>query len=192
MGQKAGLSTDDVIDAAVEIADRDGLENLTLARLANDLGIRPPSLYNHIAGLDGLHRELALRASLHLNAAFSAACDGKGGDDSFRAMAAAYREFGHTHPGLFRSLLRAQTVSADERVWAAAMDAIDPVSGVMEEVGFSGEDVIVARRICRAALSGFVSLEMGEGFVLPLDMDSTYADMVEVLLTGLRDLARSR
>lgn len=192
MGQKAGLSADDVIDAATEVADRDGLDNLTLAQVADHLGIRPPSLYNHVAGLEGLHRELALRATRCMNDTFADACDGRDGDDSFRAMATAYRSFGRTHPGLFRALLRIQNVATDERVWAAAQDTMDPVIVVMEEIGFTGEDVLVARRITRAALTGFVSLEMDEGFVLPLDMDSAYADLVEVLLTGLRALARRR
>lgn len=189
MGQKAGLNADDVVDAAVGIADRDGLESLTLARVADHLGIRPPSLYNHVAGLDGLHREIALRASRRLDEAFSAASDGLDGDDAFRAMAIAFREFGCAHPGMFSSLLRVRTIAADDRVWAAALDAIDPLTAFLTEMGFTGDDARAARRITRAALTGFVSLEIDEGFVLPLDMDAAYSDLVEVLLVGLRELA---
>ena len=58
---RAGLTPDSVLDAAARIADADGLPAVTLARLAAELGVRPPSLYKHVDGLDAIHRGLALR-----------------------------------------------------------------------------------------------------------------------------------
>ena len=45
---RAGLDADAVVAAAAQLADADGLEALTLARLAAVLGIRSPSLYAHV------------------------------------------------------------------------------------------------------------------------------------------------
>lgn len=45
-----------MVQAAVVLADAIGLEQVTLANLAEHLKIRPLSLYNHITGL---RRELA-------------------------------------------------------------------------------------------------------------------------------------
>ncbi len=45
---------------AAALADAEGLAALTLARLAARFGVRAPSLYNHVSGLEALHRELAL------------------------------------------------------------------------------------------------------------------------------------
>src|SRR6185437_527132 len=45
---RAGLSTAAVVAAAAEIADAEGLDRLTLARVAAAAGVRTPSLYNHV------------------------------------------------------------------------------------------------------------------------------------------------
>ena len=58
---RRGLTTGAVVDAAIELADAEGLEGLTLARLAARLKVQPPSLFNHIHGLPGLLRLMQLR-----------------------------------------------------------------------------------------------------------------------------------
>jgi TetR/AcrR family transcriptional regulator, tetracycline repressor protein len=49
-GQRAGLSRDAVIAAARTVADRDGLERLSMRSLAAELGVMPNTLYSHVAG----------------------------------------------------------------------------------------------------------------------------------------------
>ena len=39
---RAGLSTERVVERAAQIVDADGLEMLSLSRLAADLGVAPP------------------------------------------------------------------------------------------------------------------------------------------------------
>lgn len=52
------LSRDRVLRAAVEVADRDGIESLTMRRLAEEVGVEAMSLYYHVANkeavLDGV------------------------------------------------------------------------------------------------------------------------------------------
>ena len=60
MSRRAGLDTAAVVRAGAALADEEGLSGLTFAHLAERLGVRTPSLYNHVAGLDGLRRELAM------------------------------------------------------------------------------------------------------------------------------------
>ena len=42
---RVGLSAERVVERAAQIVDADGLEALSLSRLAADLGVAPPSLY---------------------------------------------------------------------------------------------------------------------------------------------------
>ena len=49
----------EVIKTASDMADRNGLHNVSLKAIAENLGIRTPSLYNHIGSLDELLREIA-------------------------------------------------------------------------------------------------------------------------------------
>src|SRR5262245_30124454 len=48
------LSRDRILRAAVELADRDGIESLSMRNLARDLGVDPMSLYNHVRDKDAL------------------------------------------------------------------------------------------------------------------------------------------
>src|SRR6266705_5230572 len=60
MSHRVGLDQATVVEAAAKLVDEEGIEQLTLGRLAERLGVRTPSLYNHVAGLPGLKRKLAL------------------------------------------------------------------------------------------------------------------------------------
>lgn len=48
------LTRERVLRAAVELADRDGIEGLTMRRLGQSLGVEAMSLYNHVANKDAL------------------------------------------------------------------------------------------------------------------------------------------
>jgi AcrR family transcriptional regulator len=49
-----GLTRDTIVAAAVAIADREGLRAVSIRRVAGELGIRPMSIYTHIASKDDL------------------------------------------------------------------------------------------------------------------------------------------
>ncbi|MCK7622389.1 TetR/AcrR family transcriptional regulator [Streptomyces sp. RS10V-4] len=49
-GPRRGLSIDAVIDAATAIADTEGLDALTMRRVAKDLGVVPMTLYTYVPG----------------------------------------------------------------------------------------------------------------------------------------------
>lgn len=53
-GPQPALSLDRIVATAIEIADRDGLAALSMARLAERLGAAPMSLYRHVANKDEL------------------------------------------------------------------------------------------------------------------------------------------
>jgi AcrR family transcriptional regulator len=53
-GPQPALSLERIVAAAIEIADRDGLPALSMARLAERLGSAPMSLYRHVADKDEL------------------------------------------------------------------------------------------------------------------------------------------
>ena len=52
--QRSPLSKDRVLAAAVELADRDGLEALSMRRLGAELGVEAMALYRHVGNKDEL------------------------------------------------------------------------------------------------------------------------------------------
>lgn len=54
MPQRPGLNRERILQAAVELADEQGIETLSMRKLAQSLGGGAMSLYNHVAGKDDL------------------------------------------------------------------------------------------------------------------------------------------
>jgi AcrR family transcriptional regulator len=187
---RAGLSTASVVAAAAGIADADGLDALTLARLATSVGVRTPSLYNHVASLDDVRRRVALVALRELAEAMRDAAVGRARDDALIAVAAAYRDYARRHPGRYAAAQRAPAAADDEMV-AVASSAVDVLLAILRGYGLDGDDAIHAARAVRSALHGFVALEAGGGFGLRVDLDESYGRMVATLARGLSDRARA-
>lgn len=53
---RAPLNRERVLEAAVAIADQDGIAALSMRRLGRELGVEAMSLYNHVAGKEDLER----------------------------------------------------------------------------------------------------------------------------------------
>lgn len=182
---RAGLTTEAVIDRAGAIADKDGLEAVTLARLAANLGVRPPSLYKHIDGLDSIRRALAVRGVAEANRRIQQATIGKARDDALFALAHAYWQFARDRPGLYEASLRAAK-PGEKDVAAAAETLLGTVLSVLSGYGIKGDAALHATRGLRAIIHGFVSLDAAGGFRLKLDLRESFD---RLLAAFARDLA---
>lgn len=181
---RAGLDPEAVVDAAAALADADGLEALALARVADRLGVRTPSLYAHIGGLADLRARLAVRGVRLLRERLLQAVAGRTRGEALRAAAEAYRDFGRAHPGLYAAT-QGGPASGDPQVVAAAADVVEIMLVVMRSYGLDGDAAVHGVRVLRAAVHGFVDLEGRGGFAMPVPVDVTWQRMVAMLDTGL-------
>lgn len=170
--------------AAAEIADTGGLDALTLSAVAGRLGVRPPSLYNHIGGSDDLRRLLRLHGVSLLRERVAAATVGRATDDAVAGLADALRSVAREHPGLYSATVPAR-VDPDE-VHPDESALLDMVLSVIGGYGLSGEDAVDAARFLRSAVHGFVALEQAGGFGLPVQVDKSFDAMVARLGMMLR------
>jgi AcrR family transcriptional regulator len=184
MAKRVGIDKDAVVRAAAKIADDHGWDALTLARVANKLRIRSPSLYNHVGGLEGLRRELKLLAQRDLNAALGRATIGKSRDDAVRGLAAAYRAFVKRHPGTYAATMVAAPKN-DPAMEAAASNIVETILSVLSGYGLDRREGIHAIRALRSTVHGFAALEIAGGFGIPLDVDKSFEWLVSALLKGL-------
>jgi AcrR family transcriptional regulator len=181
---RAGLTTAVVVHAAGVEADINGVDGLTLAGVAARLGVRAPSLFSHVGGLEDLRARVAHRAVEDLGVALRDAAVGRSGEDGLRAVAEAYRSWAVAHPGRYAATQRSPDPS-DQTYAAAARAVADVVAAVLRGLGLTGDDAIHATRVLRSALHGFVSLEIIGGFELALDRDETFRRLVDVMVAGL-------
>jgi AcrR family transcriptional regulator len=181
---RSGLDTARVVQEAARIADTDGLAEVTLARVAQSLGVRAPSLYNHVDGLPGMLRLLTLQSLGELTDVLRDAAVGLSGTDALRSLAHAYRTYAHEHPGRYAATIRAPAPDDAELVDAGSR-AVEVIVAVLSAWGFSGDEVLHRVRVVRSALHGFISIEAEGGFGLALSLDRSFALMLETLVAGL-------
>jgi AcrR family transcriptional regulator len=180
---RKGLTHRAVVDAAIDIVESQGPAGLTMSSVADAVGVKPPSLYNHIDGLRSLERDVALRAVEELGDKLGRAAMGRSGRDAVGALAEALRTYAGDHPGMYALAARARP--QDEEFAAASLRAIEPVLAALNAYGLHHADSIHAARMLRAALHGFVSLEQIGGFGLDVDVDSSFAWLVDGLTRAL-------
>lgn len=182
---RAGLGPERVVGTAAEIADEEGLDAVTLARVAQVLGVKPPSLYNHVAGRDGLVRGIALLALAELAVVLREAAIGRSGADALQATAQAYRGYVLEHSGRYAATTPAPAPGDDEHA-AAAAAVLDVMRGVLRAWDLEGDEEIHALRAFRAAVHGYATLEATGGFGIKVDLDASFRRLVAALAEGLQ------
>jgi len=185
---RQGLDAERVIEEAVRIADAEGLEAVTLARVAAALGVRAPSLYNHVASHEALLRAIALRGLDQLGDTLRRAAVGRARSDALVAVAHAYRVFAHAHPGCFAATVAAPT-PGDTEVERAAIEVVAVIAAIVNGWGIEDDDAIHAVRTIRSALHGFVTIEAAGGFGTFVDRDDSFERVVQTLSAGLEAAA---
>jgi AcrR family transcriptional regulator len=185
MATRAGLDRASVVQAAADLADREGLEGVSLATLATRLGVRSPTLYHYVDGLAGLRRELALLGTRELGQRIGRAVMGKAGDEAVIALAQAYRGSVNEHSGLYAATIQAAHPT-DSELSAIQSELVEVVVRTLSAYHLEGDEAVHAVRILRSAVHGFATLESSGGFGLALDLDESFRLMLQALIAGLR------
>jgi AcrR family transcriptional regulator len=180
---RAGLTEARVIEEAERIVDEVGLSSLTLAALARRLKVRQPSLYKHISGMEGVQRSIALRAKRELAAVLGRAAVGRARGDAIVSMSHAYRAWALKHPGRYAATQRAP-IAGDVEDEQATATVVQVAFDVMAGYELHDNDAVDAIRALRSALHGFVTLETGNGFGMPVDVDRSFDRLVAGLATA--------
>ena len=187
MPLRPGLDRARVVQEAADLVNSEGMEALSLSRLARQLGVKTSSLYNHVEGLPGLQRELALLNTRALGDHLAEAAIGKSGREAVLAMTWSFRSYIQKNPDLYQAGLRA---SANRQpvdvVLGAAEDRVVTIClAALASYSLSGEDALHAVRGLRSLVHGFATLEIAGGFGLPLDLDESFRRLVEMYIRGL-------
>ena len=183
------LDSETVIATAAEIADSEGLDRLTLTRVAGELGVRQPALYRHVGGYDDLLRSLSLRGREILAQRLAEAAVGLSGDDSVAALGHAWRQMVRDHPGIYAATDR-YPCAGDAELEAAVEQVLAVLGQALRGYDLSDEDQVHAARALRSAFHGFSHLESGDGHPLPHDPEDTFEHLVQLLCAGVQRLSR--
>ena len=179
------LDRESVLEVAWDLANREGIENVSIKRIADELEIRSPSLYNHIKDLSDVMSEVAARtANLFADSLEKIMADAepvKNSKEGLRKFILGYKNFAHRHKGVYHLLVSAPSENekprlASERILKGCLTALS--------LKVLNSEAIHQIRILRSVLHGFVSLERGNGFGLPESVDESFQILTKGLVEG--------
>lgn len=188
---KVALDLARIIEAAADIADMDGIQEVTLTNLAKKLAIRPPSLYNHFDGLTGLRKELAIFGFNELYSDLKEAGRGLSGREAVLALSKAYVNFARRHPGVYEATMLAPDMK-DPDVQAAGEKLVNLTIHTLQDYDLDRESALHAVRGLRSILHGFSSLEQKGGFKIGLDLDVSFILIMKAFLAGIGEFKKGQ
>lgn len=186
MSKRRGLDTQTIFAAAAEVVEEYGLENLSLLKVAEKLGVKSPSLYNHLDGVQGLSYGLAGLAVSRLEETIRNAAIGRSEDEALKAIASEYRKFAMKNPELYKAILRFPAYE-DKELQESGHDVIRILYQVLKPYQLNKEETLHFARGFRSALHGFISLEsVGFFRCSEVDIDESYEQMVTRFISTLK------
>lgn len=188
---KAGLDKDIILKTAVDLADAEGIANVTLKALAEKLGVKPPSLYKHINGLEELNKALMLYGWKSLEKKVTRAAVGKSKEDAIRAIFYAYRDYVKEHPGVFEAMQWYNMYQSEENLQATE-EIVAVLFQVLSAYDLQEEQKVHIVRMFRVFLQGFLMVEIHGGFGNPVSITESFDFSLEILLNGIDNLTKGK
>jgi AcrR family transcriptional regulator len=153
-----------IVAAARELLEQEGFEALSMRRLARRLGIRAPSLYEHLPNKQALEAALISEGFAEWAELAEQAIDE--GGDALAAIGRVYRVFAKRHPHLYR-LMTDRPLPHELLKPGVEQRAAQPV------IDAAGGDPDVARALWSFA-HGMVINELNDRFPAGVDLDAAW------------------
>jgi AcrR family transcriptional regulator len=151
---RAPLNRERVLEAAVAIADRDGIAALSMRRLGRELGVEAMSLYNHVAGKEDLERgivEVVLREIENPR-------PGRDWKTEIRRTAVS------SHDAFVRHRWSCSLLTQGSGVSRVRMEWMEAVLGTFRRAGFSPNLTHHAYHAIDSHITGFTLWQVGMPF----------------------------
>jgi AcrR family transcriptional regulator len=177
-----------VVVAAAGLADEAGLANVTMALLAERLGVPAPSLYKHVSSQAEINRRIAVLALTELGDDLRDALQGRAGRDALSAAAHTIRAYVIEHPGRYAATMRLNATGPDDPLAVAGSRVLASLATVLAGYQLDPVDTVHALRMLRMLRSlfhGFALIEAGGGFEMDTDVDESFSWLITFIDKGL-------
>lgn len=172
MPTPARTSVDEIVAVGRTILESEGIEGLTMQRVAAAVGIRAPSLYKRVRDRSDLVRLILTDAVSELTARLDETAVTGDPRRDLAGLAHVYREFARSHPETYALLF--SRLPEGSRIDAAlntrASQAVVRTAGALA----GSDDALDAARTFVAWANGFIGMELAGAFRLGGDVDRAF------------------
>lgn len=180
-----GLNKEIIVESAKDMIEKDGVQQFSMRKLSERLGVKTASLYTHIESMDALFTEIGLAALNDHKECLLNAIGDKHGDAAIEAAAKGYREFATEHVELYRLIMQMPSGN-DEVLKEAAEMTTEPFMKILDDYHISDNRKMHWQRVLRGVMHGFVSEEQAGYFShYPVSMKESYNIAINCIIDGL-------
>jgi AcrR family transcriptional regulator len=181
---RAGLTAERITEAAAELADEVGLDNVTVTAVARKFGVKDASLYSHLKNVQDLRERLAELALTEMADRAAEVLAGRSGKDALVAFADNYRNYAKQHPGRYA----AAQLPLDQPSPVARRHS-ELTRALLRGYDLQEPDQTDAIRLLHSTFHGYVTLETAGAFRhTPRDVDASWTRTLDALDALLRAL----
>ncbi|WP_229052834.1 TetR/AcrR family transcriptional regulator [Aeromicrobium sp. Leaf350] len=159
---RAGLTPDQLVLVAAALADRDGLDRVTVSSVARQVGVKPASVYAHLDGADDLLRRVTQLALTEMAERAADAVAGRSGRDALEAWAGSFRTYAFAHPGRYAASHR--PLGRTEALAGAGPRHTALSATILRGYDVPEHDHPHAVRLLGSTIHGFLDLEAAGSF----------------------------
>jgi AcrR family transcriptional regulator len=178
--RRAPLSRERVLNAAIGLADKGGIESLTMRKLAGELGVEAMSLYNHVANKGDLVDAMVGVVIGEIDLPSAA----EEWDAAIRKCAISAHDVLMRHPWACSLMMSPTTTGA---VPTARLVYMEWLLRQLREAGFSADLTYHAYHALDGHILGFTMWELGHSAAATnIAAGKDFADVAEAILRDLR------
>lgn len=169
------LHKEQIVEAAIAFIEENGLLDLSMRRLAADLGVGTMTLYNHVPNKEALLNGVVQTILEEIE---TPGPDVNPWSERVRFILRSFRRVAHRHPTVV------QLIPVNPPWTPPALRATEVGVAALKEAGFGDEDAAHAYRLLASYVVGYVSLELGGFFTMDetrVDADFPFDDFPNLL-----------
>jgi AcrR family transcriptional regulator len=163
-----------IVERALELIDREGLEKFSIRTLAGSLGVYPAAIYWYVPN----RNEILARVTTLATDKILETIRARTWQQFLRELLTSFREAIRKHPNV-ATLISGQMVGNS----AHSPQLIDRIVAHLEEAGFTGPALVGAYNTVIAAMVGFATQEFAPG---PTDDSQEWREVVESRVMGTK------
>lgn len=184
---KRNINDELIVETAACIANKVGLDNLSLKSIAEELNIKSPSLYNHIKNLDEVKQRIMIYGWKQVSEKLVDSAVGVSEYEALKNMFYAFYDYATTNKGIFTAMFfykkyeSAENEKATERLFYIMFKVLKPLD-------ISDDNINHIIRTTRSFLEGFCSLVNNNAFGNPVSIKESFDLSVEIIINGIKSL----
>jgi len=176
------LSAEEIHLTALRIIDAEGVERLSMRKLAAALDVNPMSLYHHVSSKTALLQQIC---SMNARNLLPPPSEGEPWQQQLRGLALAYRKIAREHPSLWSyAQAHPELTHREEGLWEAFNDCL-------RTAGVAKERFAQIRMALFGMVAGYLAAEAA-GLLAAnddqVDLEAAFDTAIDLLVTGLDGL----